>query len=360
MPGGAGGGLTSQIACRPQWRRSRLIPRSALAVVSPLESIWTSQLSPEDGAAYDAFVVGARGRHFSQTRDWVEVAAATRPCRPVFFLARRDGRVVGAALVLRSRIVLPLPLAKIERGPVCDDPDDLPDVLTALVQQAHRHGVLRLSVMPYWSEDDKRTVERVLQSRGFSDVQTYTGSHVRALRLDLSGLPAADPFAGGDFTKLRKELRRAERAGAAARRGTSTDVDAFREMMSKRLRSENKHGPGLEYFEALKRYFSTDKAAIFVGEYQAEPVSVILATRHGPLGIYVAGASDDRDLTFSKMIQPMAQAVLWAKDQGCAAFDFGGMPMIGDTDPKRNSIALFKRSFSRTEIALGHEHARWF
>lgn len=33
--------------------------------------------------------------------------------------------------------------------------------------------------------------------------------------------------------------------------------------------------------------------------------------------------------------------------------------MKGDDDPKRASIAEFKRSFSRAEIALVHEHVRW-
>jgi lipid II:glycine glycyltransferase (peptidoglycan interpeptide bridge formation enzyme) len=131
-------------------------------------------------------------------------------------------------------------------------------------------------------------------------------------------------------------------------------------MMETRARSEGKRGHKGAYFEALKRYFDDDRRAIFVGEYEGKPVSVILATRHGPLAIYVAGASSDRDLSFSKMIQPMTKAVLWGKEQGCDTFDFGGMPMIGDTDPKRNAIALFKRSFSRTEIALVHEHTRWF
>lgn len=327
-----------------------------------IDTVWASELSEADGKAYDTFVATASGAHFSQTRDWADVAAATRQCVPRYFLARRNGSVIGTALVLRSWVGMPLPIAKVDRGPVCEDPGDLPDVIRVLSHQARRHGVLCLSVMPYWSETQKHTAEQALQSCRFVDVQTIAGSHVRALRLDLSSLSLAAPFAGSEFTKLRKELRRAERAGATVRRGTETDIDAFRDMMELRSRSEGKHGYKAAYFEALKRYFSPDNGtrAIFVGEYEGEPVSVILATNHGPLAIYVAGASSDRNLSFSKMILPMAKAVLWGKEQGCAMFDFGGMPMVGDTDPKRNAIALFKRSFSRTEIALVHEHVRWF
>lgn len=329
-----------------------------------LDTVWSSKLSVADGEAYDSFAASARGGHYSQTRHWAKIATAAKPCAPRYFLARRDGRVVGAALVLRTRILgaLALPFAQIERGPVCDDPEDLPDVLESLLDQTRRHGILRLSVMPYWADEARPRIERLLKERGFSDVQSYAGSHVRALRLDLSSLSADGPFAGSEFTKLRKELRRSERAGATSRRGREEDVDKFRGMLEQRLRSEGRRVPPKSYYDALKDYFLSceSQRAMFVGDYEGEAVSAIFVTRHGPIAAYVAGASSARELSFSKMVQPMSCAVLWAKEQGSASFDFGGMPMQGDTDPKRNSIALFKRSFSRTEIALVHEHVRWF
>ena len=329
-----------------------------------LDTVWSSELSATDGEAYDRFVTTARGGHYSQTRSWAKVATAAKPCVARFFLARRDGRVVGAALILRTQAfgAVELPFAQVERGPVCDDPEQMPDVLESLVGQTRRHGILRLSVMPYWADDVKPRIERILKERGFADVQSYTGSHVRALRLDLSSLSAEAPFAGNEFTKLRKELRRSERAGATSRLGREEDIDEFRGMLEQRLRSEGRRTPTKLYYDALKDHFLSRESqrAMFVGEYERNAVSAIFVTRYGSVAFYAAGASSARELSFSKMVQPMASAVLWAKEQGSASFDFGGMPMQGDTDPKRNSIALFKRSFSRTEIALVHEHARWF
>ncbi|MDE2492621.1 MAG: peptidoglycan bridge formation glycyltransferase FemA/FemB family protein [Alphaproteobacteria bacterium] len=332
--------------------------------MSWLDTVWSTELSAADGEAYDSFVAIARGGHYSQTRSWAAVATAAKPVVPSYFLACRDGRVVGAALILRARAfrALTLPVAQIERGPVCDAPEHLPAVLAALVGQARSHGILRLSVMPYWAGEAKTEAEEVLRRRRFSDIQSYVGSHVRALRLDLSSLSGDVPFAGNEFTKLRKELRRSERAGATTRRGREEDIDKFRGMLEQRLHSDGKRAPTKLYYDALKDHFLSGEGqrAMFVGEYEGDAVSVIFVTRHGPVAAYVAGASSARELSFSKMIQPMSCAVLWAKEQGCASFDFGGMPMQGDTDPKRNSIALFKRSFSRTEIALVHEHVHWF
>jgi lipid II:glycine glycyltransferase (peptidoglycan interpeptide bridge formation enzyme) len=331
--------------------------------VGRLDTVWSSELSATDAEAYDRFVAAARGGHYSQTRSWAKVATAARPFVARYFLARRDGRVVGAALILRTQAlgVAALPFAQVERGPVCDDPEQMSDVLESLVGQTRRHGIMRLSVTPYWADDLKPRIERILKERGFSDVQSYTGSHVRALRLDLSSLSADAPFSGNEFTKLRKELRRSERAGATSRLGREEDVDKFRGMLEQRLRSEGRRAPTKPYYEALKDHFLSreSQSAMFVGEFEGDAVSAIFVTHHGSVAFFAAGASSARDLSFSKMVQPMASAVLWAKEQGSATFDFGGMPMQGDTDPKRNSIALFKRSFSRTEIALVHEHVRW-
>jgi Acetyltransferase (GNAT) domain len=343
---------------------SRTVFFLGLYVVSHLETVWTSDLPVADVQAYDTFVASARGGHFSQMRSWAPIAVGARPRIPRYFMARRDGRVVGAALILQLGVlgVIPLPAAQIERGPVCDDPEDLPDVIHALRRQAGRHGILRLSIMPYWADEAKERVEGLLKDDGFSDVQSYAGSHVRALRLDLSSLSSDDPFSGSEFTKLRKELRRAERAGATWRRGKEEDIDKFRQMLEERARGDGGRVPAKPYFHALKGHFLPyeDQRAVFVAEHEGKAVSVIFVIRHGPVTFFVAGASSGRELAFSKMVQPMAGAVLWAKQHGSATFDFGGMPMPGDRDSKRNAIAMFKRSFSRTEISLVHEHVRWF
>ncbi len=58
------------------------------------------------------------------------------------------------------------------------------------------------------------------------------------------------------------------------------------------------------------------------------------------------------------MVNCLVAAVAWAQRIGCD-FDLGGVPMTGDTDEKRLSIAQFKRDFSRERLDLIGEHARW-
>jgi lipid II:glycine glycyltransferase (peptidoglycan interpeptide bridge formation enzyme) len=329
--------------------------------VERLETLWSPALSEIDAEAYDRFVATAAGGHYSQTRAWAKVAAASKPCTPIYFLARRNGRPVGAALVLRARIGVPLPFAQVERGPVCGHPDDLPAVLEALLNQSRRHGVLRLSVMPYWTGKARQALEANIQYRGFHNVQSFAGRHARTLRLDLTVLPEDDLFAGSALSKVRHEIRRAERAEATARGGTGKDMDAFRLLHEELLGMEKKAKPGPQWYAALADYFQSDeRGAMFVCEHEGRVISAIFMARLGDMATYVIGASSGEELRFPKMILPMAAAIAWAKSNGIGLLDFGGIPMQGDPDAKRHKIAEFKRSFSRAEIDLMHEHVRWF
>ncbi len=329
-----------------------------------LDTIWASTLSATDGEAYDSFVATAGGGHFDQTRPWAKVATAGRPFIPYYFLARRDGRVVGAALILRTQVFggVTLPFAQTERGPVCDTPEELPDVLDALLAQARHHGIVRLSVMPYWAGESKARIERMLKQQGFVDAQSFGGRHARTLRLDISSLTTDNLFAGSALSQARHEIKRAERAGAVVRRGQNRDLEAFREMQEQLLRLEKRRPPGPVWYDALAEYFLSgdERGAMFVCEYDGQVISVIFLARQGTLATYVMGASSGRELRFSKTVLPMATAVGWAKRNGIEYLDLGGIPMEADTDGKRASIAKFKRIFSHTEFALVHEHVRWF
>lgn len=329
-----------------------------------LDTVWSSKLSTVDGEAYDKFVAAARSGHYSQTRSWAKVATTARPFVARYFLARFGDRAVGAALILKTRAVnaLTLPFAQVERGPVCDDLAEMPSVLEALHKQARRHGILRLSVMPYWAGEAKAQAEKILAQHGFAEAQSFGGRHARTLHLNLSSLRGDELFAGSALSQVRHEVRRAERAGATARRGQKRDLDAFREMHAQLLHLEGKRPPAAAWYEALGEYFLTreEQGTMFVCEYGEKIIAAIFVARHGTLATYVMGASLGLELRFPKMVLPLVKAIAWAKKNGIEAFDFGGIPLEGDMDVKRVNIAQFKRSFSRTEVNLVHEHVRWF
>jgi Acetyltransferase (GNAT) domain len=322
------------------------------------EATFTRKLSARDAEAYDAFVDEARGGAWAQARAWAPVAVAGRRFVTRFLLVRRRGEVIGAALVLRPRAVGPfaLPLAIVERGPVVDDLENLPEVLGAL----RRRCPGRVQVMPYWAEGDADHAERILARGGFRPVQDWGSAHARTLRVELAGRDEAALFAGKQGESLRRKLRQADKAGATARRGTRSDLPALMRLYGDLMRGQGKGDKPHAYFDALGALVDGGKrGALFLCEHEGACVSALYASRHGRLATFVLGASSGAEKSFSKMVPAMAAAIRWAQREGCDAFDMGGIPLEGDPDEKRKSIAQFKLDFAKTPVRLTREHARW-
>jgi lipid II:glycine glycyltransferase (peptidoglycan interpeptide bridge formation enzyme) len=324
--------------------------------------VWTAHLSGRDAEDFDRFVDEAAGGHFAQTRAWEQLAVAGRALSAQYFLVRDEGRVLGAALVLRASVGgVPGPFAQIERGPVCESPSDLPRVLEALVREARRRGVVRLRAMPYWAGDDAKVAEQALRDAGFRDVHEHDSAHALTLRLSIGGRSDDEVLAGSERKSLRYELKHAARVGATSRRGSPEDVRVLEHLHAQLMGSQARSHRPRAYWDALTEIVRAgERGAIFVCEHEARPAGAIFAARHGKLATLVMAASSLEKKTFQKTVLPIMDAIRWARGQGCTEFDFGGIPMPGDSDDKRLAIAKFKLDFSRTKVYLVREHARWF
>jgi peptidoglycan pentaglycine glycine transferase (the first glycine) len=331
-------------------------------MASSLDVLWTHSLGGADAEAFDRFVADAAGGHYAQTRAWEPVARATRPCTVRYFLARDGARVVGAALVQKTSLgPLALPFAAVDRGPVLADVDDAPRVLDALARAARRRGIVRLTVMPYWADEAADRVTRDLRAARFRDVQALDGAHTSTLRLDLEGKTDEALFAGKAREQVRYGVRQAEKAGARARPGTRVDVEEHQRLYGEQMGAQGR-GKSLAWYEALWSAMLTDPArgGFFVCEHEGRVVGTVVVLRHGRQVTYVYGATSANPPRLPKTVLPLTLAIRWARDQGAAVFDLGGVPSEEDGDPKRVAIAKFKLDFSKTRVKLVREHARWF
>jgi len=329
-------------------------------IASPLT--WTRTLDARDAVDYDRFVESAAGGHYAQARWWAPVACAGRPLRSSFVIAReRDGRVVAAAHVLRAQAGgVPLPVAVIERGPVVDDPARLPSLLAQLAVAARRRGIFRLSISPYWEGERATALERALAGLGWRNRQTADGAHAVTLRLSTGDLSEGALFAGGAFASLRRKINAAEKAGARARRGGVADLPALARLHGALMGRQGLRRKSAAWLAAVAAAGDEDpgRLALFVTEHEGVPVAAALMVRHGRLVTYAVGATDPGPSKFSKMVPSFVTAIHWCRELGCD-FDLGGVPMAGDDDPKRSSIAQFKRDFSQTRVELLGLHSRW-
>jgi len=317
-------------------------------------------LSPRDAEDYDRFVADARDGHYSQARMWSALATAGRPLLARYFIARDDDKVVGAGLVLQPHAsILRAPVAKMERGPVCDDPERVAGVARAFARAARVRGIARTTVMPYWSEDAVDAVERALAEVRYRSVQELDGAHTYTLRLAIGGTKSdADVLAGSERKKLRSELKQAEKNGATVRTGTADDVAVFARLYGDLMQRQGRATKPRVWFDALARTIG-ESVSLFVVTHENEDVAAILIVRHGKQATFVMGASDASRRPFTKMAPALMHAIRWARDAGCEVFDLGGVPMPGDTDEKRVNIARFKYDFVTKPVRLVAEHSRW-
>ncbi len=335
------------------------------ATSSSLDILWSASPAGADADAFDRFVDTASGGHYAQARAWAPVAVVGRPMRARYVLAREQGRVVGAALVMRPYVRgIPLPFAMIERGPVCNDPSDVGRVAAAMAVAARRHGVGRLQVMPYWAGEDATRVETALLRARFRLVHAFDSAHAMTLRLEIEKKSDDAILAGKDREALRRKLRQAEKAGATVRRGTPEDMRKLEDLHGELMRGQARSDKPRAFFERLAASLVADskggRGALFLCTHEAETISALFAILHGRVATFVLGATSSVQRSISKMALPMMAAIRWARDEGASTFDLGGIPVDGDTDEKRAQIAQFKFDFAKTKVPLVREYARWF
>jgi lipid II:glycine glycyltransferase (peptidoglycan interpeptide bridge formation enzyme) len=328
-----------------------------------LDTVWTDRLADADAEDYDRFVAEAEGGNYVQGRAWARAATAGRPFAVRYFLARRDRRVLGAALVLRTRALgaIAAPFAQVERGPVCASPDDLPEVLASLVKTARAHGIARIGVMPYFTDSMAERAHAALRGARFKDVQRFDGAHAASLRLAIGDKHDDEILAGSEYKSLRYELKHAAKVGARARRGAPADVRILESLYAELMGSQSKEAKPRTFYDAIAEdVLPSDRGALFVCEHEGSAVSAVFIARHGRVATLAMAAATQAPKSFQKTVRPMMEAIRWARDVGCEVFDVGGIPLDGDTDEKRLGIARFKHTFAKTRVHLVHEHARWF
>jgi peptidoglycan pentaglycine glycine transferase (the first glycine) len=321
-----------------------------------------ASLSAHDAEDFDRFATEARGGHYTQTRRWADVAIAGRPLRARYFLARDGGKVVGSGVLLQPRAAfIGAPVLRLERGPVCDDPERVGEVARALCRAARLRGIGRVQVMPYWADGDVEPVERALRDVRFRSVQELDGAHACTLRLAIGGKKDADILAGGERRKLRSELKQAEQKGARVRVGGAADVATFARLHADLMGRQGKGTKPDAFYDRLAERVGADgPASLFLCEHEGEAVAAVLVVRHAKQTTFVMGASDASRRPFTKMAPALMAAIRAARDAGCEVFDLGGVPMPEDQDEKRVNIARFKFDFASTSVKLVGEHARWF
>ncbi len=125
--------------------------------------------------------------------------------------------------------------------------------------------------------------------------------------------------------KTRYNIRLAEKKGIQVR--ISFDLGIFFELMKMTGNRDRfaVHHPSY-YEEAYKLFEPSRNCALFIADYQGEPLAAIMIFKQGTRAWYFYGASADshRELMPAYLLQ--WEGMQWAKSAGCQTYDLWGVP----------------------------------
>lgn len=306
---------------------------------------------PDTGAEWDRLVARTPGTDVTQLSVWARVRAGQRFV-PLHLLARRDGVLVGGALVLTRRVRGFGSLGYVPYGPVAGFDDGRAEVVAALADALASLRLRMLFVQPPEGAED---VSGALVDRGFRRSAAEiapTGS----MRIDLGTDEAA--LRAALSRRLRYWTNRWPDRGVTVRLGDERDVPLLVDLMGTAAAARGyPRPPRLDYVTTLYAELArTGNVALFVGEVHGVPVSADLVTVCGDT---VRGklCGFDRDGDGRRLSVPAAarwEIIRWARRSGHRFVDFGGLSeatLCGATAGTRDDESW--PSADRAKMAFG-------
>ncbi len=300
-----------------------------------------------DRKRWNDFVAASQYCNIMQSYEWGELAALTG-AEEVLHLGVVDGqgKLCAVMLVEITRIpILNQVYFYVPRGPVMDDPSSpaLTVLLNFVKAEARKRHAFMLKLEPGVLDDSQAWLTS-LRRRGFSinpNSMNVRNEWVLDIRPDEKTLLA------NMKEKWRYNIRLAGRKGITIRRGEGqADRDAFyrlyRTTSERDLFAINQKS----FYEMVLRLFGAEgRAALFLAEYEGQPISAAIILTLGKWSWYMYGASANEQR--EKMPNHLLQwtVVQWSKAQGCSYYNFRGIPEILEEGQEMWGIYLFKRGF---------------
>ncbi len=290
--------------------------------------------------AWDAFVCRHPDGHVLQTWAWgahqsefgwqVERVALTQ-----------NGEIVAGAQVLFKSLLPGITRAYVPKGPLID-PDNEAQcrrLIAALHQICRARRAISLKLEPDWC-----VLERAepLTHLGFKLTQE-TVQPPRTILIDLTG--SEEEILGRMKSKVRYNIRLAERKGVQVHMGTRQDMAAYNRLrVITGVRDDFEVHSAAYYDRVYDLVISSGLACLLIATYAGQPLAAIIVAACGHKAWYLYGASDNahRDKMPNYALQ--WAAINWARKRGCTVYDLWGVP---DEDE-----ATLEAQFSEREDGL--------
>jgi peptidoglycan pentaglycine glycine transferase (the first glycine) len=278
---------------------------------------------PDQQASWDPLVASAGG-HVLQSWAWGELKAR-------FGWRVERLAVAGAAAQVLYRS---LPgglgsIAYVPKGPLADYASiaSLQPLLAALRSLARQQRAICLKIEP--DLEDGPALAGQLQALGFRPSPQGVQPR-RTLLVDLDGDPGE--VLGRMKPKTRYNIRLAERRGVTVRHGSEADLPAFYRLMEATARRDGFAIHARAYYETVHRLFvPSGQGCLLLAEYEGQLLAGLVAfapggAARGGTACYMYGASSDEERNRMPTYLLQWEAMLWAREKGCQAYDLWGVP----------------------------------
>ncbi|MFO8078803.1 MAG: peptidoglycan bridge formation glycyltransferase FemA/FemB family protein [Armatimonadota bacterium] len=312
---------------------------------------------------WNEFVRASEYPSVMQSWQWGELKAATG-WDPMIVAVEDEDAIAAGAMILRR----PVPhvgksLLYAPRGPVLDWSNaELFSRLIARIRDVGRdHGAIALKIDPCLPVERSEVVG-MIEDEGFAftgdDDPDLGGTQPRyVMKTDLT--PDPDDIMADFHKKWRYNIRLAGRRGIEVREGTRDDLPEFYEILEDTAERDEFRVRGFEYFERIHDLLAEDGLAkLFVAEFEGEIVAGVLVFTMGKEAVYVYGGSDPEYYKHMPNHRLHWEIMLWAREQGCTAYDFRGVSKEVDGEPvgELGGLNRFKRGFNAQYIEYVGEY----
>ncbi len=201
------------------------------------------------------------------------------------------------------------------------NPSEVEAVFEAVDQIAQPRAIaVTIEPLLAHAPDNARSLRNVGFSPGAAQFQPRS-----TLVVDISG-EEADILAAMK-SKTRYNVRLSHRKGVTVRQGSRSDVRAFYDLMAV-TSDRNRFGVrSFEYYAtAFELFDERERVALFLAEYEGEPLAGLMAFALRDTAWYFYGASSDSQRNLMAPYAVQWAAIRWAKARGCTTYDLWGVP----------------------------------
>ncbi len=309
--------------------------------------ILVAELCADDAAAFDAFVNASPYQSYQQCRPWAEVMARQRGYEFMYFMCWADKRLIGTAIIRRTRLSPWSWLGKAQRGPIVQDIADFPYVVRQMKQAMADSDCCSVLLAPRVRGRDVPMVAETLRAeRGVPLALPQQSLHISTGIVWLDK-PQEDVFAGFK-QRCRRQIRLAEKAGVTVREAKGeADIATYQALLDD-FQTRNPAYASQGVADAAGQAEMVEKlgGAMLLAERDGQPIGGHVYIRQGSEAIWLSMPTGDDDPKVPRAYLLLWHAMKLAQSQGCIGYDLAGLPLDPLSDPGAAGRLQFKGGFA--------------